>query len=121
MQQKDYIGYDSVERNVTIARLPVSVSKDGLSYTEETPGIAKDEDAATTDNLDLTMLKSAHSTNHKARTMCHGSSRHSSTFHNSYTIYEETSDFSGNESSAQISTCSKPSSDSRDELEGKKS
>lgn len=116
-QQGDYVGYDALEKDITISKLPLSVSKEGLSYKEEATNEnepRKETTADTEDNLDLSMLKStSHVVNHRHRNNIHNGH----TFHNSYTIYEEGSDVSGNESGARsVKSC--PSSESLNEDPG---
>lgn len=114
MQQGEYVGYDAFDKDVTISKLPLSVSKEGLNYKQEVDIESWKQDTVfdtskveTDDNLDMTTLKSSSSqtTDNRRR-----NSRHNGqSFHNSYTIYEEASDLSGNETGAN-SICSVHSS-----------
>lgn len=111
MQQGDYVGYETLERDINISKLPDFISKDeGLGYTDDDPSSTdsialssseSDRDEVTEDLMDMSRLKETVITNgvatHSA-TPKHRSRHISHSFHNSYTIYEETSDLSGNES-----------------------
>ena len=114
MQQGDYVGYEALERDINITKLPDFVSKDeGLCYTDpatptDSPEPDKDFEGVSGAGEDLLMdmsrLKEAVITNGVSthtKSPKHRSRHISHSFHNSYTIYEETSDLSGNESKSQ--------------------
>ncbi|XP_067946780.1 synaptotagmin-1-like [Watersipora subatra] len=113
MQRGDYVGYDAVERGITITQLPVSVSKEGLQYSQQNNSLSRSDSSE--DNLDMTVLKSSYPVVPKARSKSHSDRPNGYTFHTSYTIYEESSDISGNESGAW-SACSQHSSELQPEM-----
>lgn len=123
MQQGGYVGYDTLERDINIAKLPDFISKSGrlahhlqdnepvcydsVSSLEARSFTGSDKDTSCDELLDMSSLKEVvkrngvSSSKTTPKSPKHRSRHASHSFHNSYTIYEETSDLSGNETKSQ--------------------